>query len=352
MVAWHGGRVSVPISPPPPAREPPSVISAVVNLALVPQFDREPGSVTRAVHDLALDRSGRDQVASELAARQHGAIARRQLAALGFGRRSIERAVERAQLHPAHRGVYLLGHRARGELTTPMAAVLAAGPGAMLSHASAAALWRIRELQPAVHHVTLPGRTPSDRRDLELHRTGPPPAADAGIERGIPVTAPARTLLDLAAHLRARDLRWAVEEARSLRLVTPADLHAVLERHPGRRGTGRLRLAVDALFGEPAITRTEAERLLHDIIRRCGVPQPRSNVRVRGWSVDAHWPSQAVVAEVDSFAYHSSRTAFERDRRKDAALQAAGLRVVRVSWRQLVDEPETVAALLVRLLER
>lgn len=306
----------------------------------------------RTVQNLALDRRGRDRLAAVLAAHQHGVIARRQLVALGYGRRSIDRAIDHARLHPVHRGVYLVGHRAGGELTPAMAAVLAAGPGAVLSHAGAAALWRIRPAWPAIQHVTIPGRTPSARRDLLVHRGTMPSHADAGVDRGIPVTAPGRTLLDLAPHVDERELRWAIEEARSLRLLTPVDLHGVLGRHPGWRGSGRLRIAVDALFGEPAITRTEAERVLHDIIRRSGVPQPRANVRLRGWSVDAHWPAQAVVVEVDSFAYHASRTAFERDRRKDAALNAAGLRVIRVSWRQLVEEPEAVAALLVRLLER
>lgn len=111
-----------------------------------------------------------------------------------------------------------------------------------------------------------------------------------------------------------------------------------------------MRLVVEDLTGSPAVTRSEAERRLLDLIRSAGLPAPRANAAVGRWSVDLHWPAQRLVVEVDGFAYHGGRAAFERDRRKDADLQAAGLRVARLSWRQITQEPLMITALLARLL--
>ncbi len=167
--------------------------------------------------------------------------------------------------------------------------------------------------------------------------------------RGIRVTTPARTLLDLAATVSADDLARAVEEARVLRLVTDADLRAILDAHPRRAGSAALRRELDV---EARLTRSEAERRLLDLIRRAQLPLPETNVRVLGHEVDALWRAQRLIVEIDGFDAHGTRAAFERDRARDARLVAAGYRVIRITWRQLHDEPaRTIAQLATALAQ-
>jgi very-short-patch-repair endonuclease len=146
---------------------------------------------------------------------------------------------------------------------------------------------------------------------------------------------PARTLLDLATRLTPHDLERAVNEALVLRLTTPRDLILL-----GRRSSA----LEAALTNEPALTRSEAEARLLALIRAARLPPPRTNVKVTRYEVDFLWPGERLIVEVDGFAFHSSRAAFERDRTRDADLQAAGYRVTRVTWRQLIREPEAVVA--------
>jgi very-short-patch-repair endonuclease len=287
---------------------------------------------------------------AEVAGRQEGVIAHRQLVALGLSRKVIERLVADGHLHRVYVGVYLVGHTAPAQHAAEMAALLAVGEGAVLSHRTAAVLLGLTEESPPGIELTLAGRTPSERPGMVVHKASSISASEVIRMGALLVTSPERTLLDLAPRLDGRPLRWAIEEARVRKLTTASRLRELIARHPGRRGVARLRLAVEELTGEPTVTRSEIERRLLDIVRGSGLPRPRANVRIYGWSVDLHWPEQRLVAEADGFAYHGGREAFERDRRKDAALQAAGLRVVRLSWRQVADEPMAVAALLGRLL--
>jgi very-short-patch-repair endonuclease len=289
---------------------------------------------------------------ARLAGDQHGVVARRQLFEIGFGRRAIDGMLDRGRLHGVHRGVYLVGHRAAAAGAREMAALLATGPGSALSHATAAARQGLIARPPDVVEVTVCGRAAVARPGIRVHRTDRLAADERRSHGGLLCTSPARTLLDLASRLDETRLRWAVEEGRVQRHVTAEELRDLLARHPGRRGAARLRRVVEDLTGAPSVTRSEAERRLLDVIRSAGLPAPRTNVMVGRWSVDLHWPAQRLVVEVDGFAYHGGRTAFERDRRKDADLQAAGLRVARLSWRQITHEPLVVTALLARLLTR
>jgi very-short-patch-repair endonuclease len=161
---------------------------------------------------------------------------------------------------------------------------------------------------------------------------------------GLPITTPARTLLDLAGRADGRELEKAVAEALARGLTTAQGIGAVLECHLGWPGTSRLR----ALLGEhtPAFTRSRAEARFLALVRRAQLPVPRANARFNGFEVDFLWRDERLVTELDGFAFHSSASAFENDRRRDALLTAAGMRVMRVTWRQLVKEPE---ALMVRL---
>ncbi len=165
--------------------------------------------------------------------------------------------------------------------------------------------------------------------------------------RALPVTAPARTLLDLAGVSPLHDLERALAEARVQRLVTDRALREALDRAPGRSGTATLRALLEA---EPTLTRSEAERRLRRLILDGGLPPPETNVRLLGFEVDLVWRGAKLVVEVDGHAFHAHRAAFERDRKRDQALVAAGFRVIRVTWRQLEREPLAVLARIAQAL--
>ena len=170
---------------------------------------------------------------------------------------------------------------------------------------------------------------------------------DATRYQGIPVTSPARTLLDLAATATTNELDRAVSEAQVLRLVSVHSLNEQFERYPRHRGTAALR---EAIRTDPKLTRSEAERTLLELIRRAGLPEPETNARVAGYEVDFVWRERKLVVEVDGYAFHSMRSSFERDRRRDATLVSKGWRVVRITWRQLTEEPVAVAATLAQAI--
>ena len=290
-----------------------------------------------------------DRRISVLAARQHGVASREQLLSLGLGNDGIHKRVRAGRLHRVHRGVYAVGHPRLTAYGLFLAAVLTCGGGALLSHASAAKLWRLPWKQTARVNVTVPGRGGrSTRPRILIHRAAIRPG-DASSKDGIPVTSPARALLDLAATATARDLDRATNEARVLRLVTDPSLDEQFSRYPRHRGTRALR---EATRTDPALTRSEAERRLLDLIRAARLPAPETNVRLRGYEVDFLWREQRLVVEVDGYAFHSSRRSFERDRRKDRELHAEGYLVLRITWRELADEREAVVATLSAALTR
>jgi len=294
-----------------------------------------------------------DRGIAVVAQAQRGAVSRAQLTALGLGRGAIAHRLRQGRLHPVHRGVYLVGHRVAPPLGREFAALLAVGGGAVVSHRSAARLWSMLreppgEGEPEIELTVLGGRGES-RRGVRVHRAGRPADGDVVVRNGLPVTVPARTLLDLAAVARGRELEWAFEEAVRTGLTSPGELARALDRLPRRRGAPALR-ALLRRDEAPALTRSEAEARLRDLIRAAGLPAPLANVRLAGHEVDALWRDRRLVVEVDGFAYHSSRAAFERDRARDAALQAAGYRVIRVTWRQLAEERERLAAQLAQAL--
>lgn len=294
---------------------------------------------------------GVDRVVAELAGRQHGVVTRRQLLGLGVGREAIRWRLENDRLHPVFRGVYLVGDRAAPPLALEAAAILACGPATFLSHHAAAHLQRLVPRPFGPVHVTVVGRALARRPGLEIHRCGTLDPEDRDRLEGLPLTAPARTLLDLAAFLSPDELEPLVAEAQRRLGVSDRSLYGQLDRHPGRRGAQTLR-AVLELPGGPALTRSTAERRLVSLLRSARLPPPQSNRRVGGLEVDLLWPDRRLVAEFDSFAFHGDRRAFERDRHRDGVLQAMGYAVVRITWRQLTETPEAVVALLASMLER
>jgi very-short-patch-repair endonuclease len=286
-----------------------------------------------------------DELIAALAERQHGVVGRVQLVALGLSHRAIDGRVAAGRLHAVHRGGYAVGHRRLTREGRWMAAVLACGPGAALSHRDAGALWDLSATDRRGIEVSTP-RHRRDRAGIEIHRARLEPD-ETTIHEGIPVTTVARTLLDLAAVLPRHRLKRVVEQAEILRLADRTSLDALLARYPRRQGTAALREMRRAV---PTLTRSELERRFVAFLDAHDLPRPRVNAVVEGFEVDFHWPDQRLIAELDGRAAHDTVTAFERDRARDRALQAAGWRVVRITWHQLHDEPARIAADLARLL--
>jgi len=294
---------------------------------------------------------GRDRAVAELASRQHGVVAKRQLIALGVGAGAIKHRLGVGRLHRVHAGVYALGHIALSADGHRMAAVLAAGPDARLSHRDAAALW---DLRPTAHtriDVSVPRSGLRSRPGLNIHCTATWHPDDCANRRGIPVTSVARTLLDVAEVVSRRALRQMFEEAERLRVVDVRAIEAVVARGHGRRGVGALAAVLAEARTRPlSDTRSELERRFVDLVEATGLPPPATNVLVEGFLVDAVWPQRRLVVELDGGRYHHTRAAFERDRIRDAALQVAGYRVLRITWRRLHREPHIVAATIRSLL--
>lgn len=280
-----------------------------------------------------------------LASLQHGLILREQLIAAGFTRGAIEYRVAIGYLAVVQRGVYLVGHEAPAPFVAEMAAALYFRGDAVLSHRTAAALWGLIPWPPPQVELTIVGRDSRSRHGLRLSRVATIDRRDVRRRHRLPVTAPARTLIDLAASCPYADFERAMVEARVRRLVADRDLQAAIGRCPGRTGVARLRAQLRQ-ESDRVFTRSEAERRMLRLFARAQLPRPETNVRVTGLEVDFLWRAAKLIVEVDGHAFHGHRTAFERDRRRDQVLAAAGYRVIRVTWRQLVQEPIAVAVRL------
>lgn len=287
-------------------------------------------------------------VIAELAGRQHGVVARWQLLAAGIDRREIEHRVHCRRLHLVHRGVYAVGHDALTQRGRWMAAVLAGGPDAVLSHRAAAALWGMRRWEGRIE-VTSPRRMLRGRRIRGHQRLLP--MDEVTTLDGIPVTTVPRTLFDLASVVDEPTLARALEQAEILRLTDPLSPAAVLERHPGQRGAKGLRAALGRPL--PPITRRELERRFLAALSKAAVQAPETNALVETaqarYEVDFLWRTQRLVVELDGRATHHTAAAFERDRARDRDLQVHGFRVVRVTWRQLHDDERAVMGDMRRL---
>jgi very-short-patch-repair endonuclease len=288
---------------------------------------------------------GAEPVVLALARGQHGVIAWCQIQRAGLSPGWVSHRVANGWLQRLHRGVYLVGPL-EVQHSHAMAATLAVGADALLSHYPAAVVGGFRPPRPGPMEVTVPGRERRTREGIRVHGAQLHPD-DATRYQGIPVTSPARTLLDLAATVTAHELARAVEEAQVQRRVSVHSLNEQFERYPRHRGTAAMREAIRA---DPKLTRSEAERRLLELIRKARLPEPDTNQRIAGWEVDFVWRAQRLVVEVDGYAFHSVRSSFERDRRKDAELMRQGWRVIRITWAQIVGEPEVVLATLAQAI--
>ena len=287
-----------------------------------------------------------DRAIGDLAEGQHGVVTRAQLLGLGLNRGSITHRIELGRLRRVHRGVYTIGHRLLSRDGRWMAAVLACGRGAVLSHLSAAALWGIRQSDRTEVTANAAHRK---RTGIIVHRS-PLQRDERTTHRGIPTTTVPRTLLDLSAVVHPDDLRGALRQAEQLRLTDPLSLTDLVKRYPRRPGLAAIRALLEEASIGARIIRSELEERFQAFLLKAGLPLPRTNQRVEGYEVDCVWPDQRLVVELDGHATHSTTHAFEGDRARDRRLEAAGWHVIRITWRQLHEEPHLVEADLRRLL--
>jgi very-short-patch-repair endonuclease len=264
------------------------------------------------------------------------------LIAFGLDSDTIKYRLGVGRLHLLHRGVYAVGHRPPSPLAKAMAAVLACGPGAVLSHRSAASLWGIRKVWGSPVEVT----APNDRRHPGI-RVRHSCRAATTTRHGIPTTTPAQTLLDLADVLDDKALARAVNEAYVLRLTTPRQLAALLIRSPGRRTT---RLTPHTNAANP--TRSHLEDDFMRFVKRHRLPTPEVNQRIAGHEVDFVWRPCNLVAELDGYEFHSSKGAFESDRERDADLLTEGFRTIRITQARLKRNAAREAKRLRELLSQ
>jgi predicted transcriptional regulator of viral defense system len=286
-----------------------------------------------------------------LAERQHGVVSIRQLSGpLGYSRRSVSRATAAGWLHRLYRGVYAVGHARIPREGRCLAAVLACGPGALLSHQSAAWLWGITTRGPFPLHVTTPVPRKS-RPPIVVHHARSLAPEDRGLRENIPVTAFPRTLLDVAATDRFDRLERMLERAEELERFDLRAVESLLARAAGHPGAGCLRRAV-ALYRTPAFTRSGLERRFLALMKEAGLPQPSTGFNERGYELDVYWPELRFAVELEVFETHGTHGAFERDRLRREDLKLAGIEMTHVTGRRLEREPQRVAQRITRLLEQ
>ena len=284
---------------------------------------------------------------NEVAARQHGVISRTQLIDLEMPASRIDHWVRSGRLTRIHQGIYRVGPISSPH-THLLAAALACGDGAVVSYRTAGRLCGCIARGTDEVEVTISGRRIQSRAGIRVHRVRAFRPEDTTVRNGVPTTSVARTLLDLASVLAERELEAALSEALALKIVNRMAIDRVLADRDRMPGAARLRALISG--HEPARTRSAAEEHMLGLIRKAGLPAPAVNAGVAGFEVDFHWRAERLVVEVDGKAFHTTPRKFESDRRRDAALIARGLRVMRVTWQQLEREPERVLADVVRAL--
>ncbi|MGZ4232591.1 MAG: DUF559 domain-containing protein [Solirubrobacteraceae bacterium] len=301
-----------------------------------------------------------DDALVALAVRQHGVFGLDQIAELSLSASATRDRLASGRLHRIHHSVYsvvpltLLGRNGRY-----MAAVLACGPEAVLSHTCAAALHEIRGTNRAKIDVTVRGRSHRRHFGLDIHRSTTMIPQDVTVVQGIPCTTVARTILDLAQVIKRRPLERALDQAEILRLLDIDALLDQIERNKARPAAKRLRAVLDEHYIGSTPTWSELEELLLGACRRAGLPIPEVNALIdphdadpTAIRVDFVWRDARVIVETDGHGTHSTRQAFEEDRLRDQRLIVAGWTVIRITWRQLTRRPDEVIERLAELLRR
>lgn len=294
-----------------------------------------------------------DRWLAALAERQYGVVGRWQLMEAGWSDGAVKKRVRAGRLHPLHAGVYRVGHRLVQREGRWMAAVLASGPETVLSHWSAAALWMIRPNSRSIVDVTCSRKSRSWDGIRRHHKALP--NDEITVEECIPVTSVPRTIFDLAATEPADVVENLLREMEFREMRDRLSLWDLVERYPGRRGVRRVRTALERLREEPAgRRRSKLEERFGAFLRHHRLPMPRFNDWIllgdKRFQVDCHWPGTGQIVELDGWEGHGTRSAFRDDRTRDRHLRVAGYSVTRITWAELADEPEAIAADLRMLL--
>ena len=280
-----------------------------------------------------------------LAENQHGVLARHQLIGVGYTREAIDHRIRKGRLHPLHRGVYVVGRPHATDHGRWMAAVLACGDGAVISHSSAAALWRIGTEQSGHVEVSLPSSSRRSHPGLRIHRRlSLNPPRDLTREYGIPVTTPVQTLIDMSLRLDRQGVERMINEADKYNLTHPPQLREALDARAGEPGAAKLRFILDRRTFR--LTKEELERRFLPLARQAGLPTPLTGQFVNDFEVDFYWPDLGLVVETDGLRYHRTPAEQARDRLRDQAHTAAGLTPLRFTHEQVRYGPEHVLAVL------
>jgi hypothetical protein len=286
-----------------------------------------------------------DRQIAAAARRRGGHVTRRQLLALGLTSRQIDSRIERGWLIPVYRGVYAVGHRPVLPVDRAHGALLAAGPKAVLSHRSAASLWKLVNDWRFPFEVT----TTDDRRvnGITIHRSKTLHRRDITTQLGIRTTTIARTIFDLAPSLTDRELERMIDSALHGPYMKLEQLHELISRLPGTAAARRLRALLTPGYRP---TRSELERLYRRWCHDYGVPLGIINYRRNGRELDAYYPEHKLIVELDSLEYHADPKTFNGDRRKDREQLAEGLATVRLTWEALRVDPAGEAELFQSIL--
>lgn len=280
----------------------------------------------------------------DLARAQHGVVSSEQLREVGYTPQAIQHRIRTGRLYPLHRGVYAIGRPHVTDHGRWMAAVLACGEGAVLSHSSAAALWRIGPEKRRVVELSLPSLSRRCRPGLQIHQRPSRRERDTTAEHGIPVTTPIQTLIDLSLRLDRRGIERCINEADKYDLVHPPELRKALDERVGEPGVAVLRQILDRRTFR--LTKEELERRFFPLARKAGLPVPLTGQWVNEFEVDFYWPDLGLVVETDGLRYHRTPAEQARDRLRDQAHTAAGLAHLRFTHEQVRYEPEHVLGVL------
>lgn len=287
----------------------------------------------------------RDERIAAVASWQRGRIASRQLRSIAVSPSSVTWLVSQGRLFPSLRCVFSVGHNAPVELGAETEALLSVREGGALSHWSAAALWGLWTPMPARIDVTVDRDAPAATNPgVRVHRSRILQGKDVRIRRGLPVTSPARTLLDIAPTATDRQLELAFDRGIVERVLRPAEVAELLFRAGGHLGRRRLATILERETSGTTMTRSDGEERMLALMRAARLPAPVVNAKVAGHEIDFYWPDHRFAVEVDGWRFHSGRRAFEDDRRKDQDLRGAGIDTMRTTGRQLKEQAYALVA--------
>jgi very-short-patch-repair endonuclease len=333
------------------APQPTKPSPAPVAWSQTPAIGPLPTSVvaTDAIRDFVGAEGTGERAALWVATQQLELITSAQLRLAGVGRDLIRSRIGHGTAQRVHRGVFHLGPELMLPGAVELAAVLACGDGAVVRRRSAVALLGLVSFRPVEVEIAIVGRQCRTRAGIAIERLAVLADEDCGEFNGIPITSPARPILDFAAVAGDDELERAIAEAYALKFVTEVELRQALERNPRRAGTRTVRAELDRVGG-PQWTKYDGEGRMKQLLRKSGLAGWIARTRVAGFEADFLWAAERLIVEVDGYQYHSHRYAFERDRKRDQGHIAAGYTVIRFTMRQLKNEPLRVIAVIATAL--